>query len=42
MFTNGEREAGRGDIEVGEKRVIMGLYEITCVKLSKIVKHYRI
>ena len=26
----------------GEKGVIMGLYEITCVKLLKIVKHYRI
>ena len=26
----------------GEKGVIMGLYEIMCVKLLKIVKHYRI
>ena len=26
----------------GNKRVIMGLYEIMCVKLLKILKHYRI
>ena len=31
---------GRGNIRVEEKRVIMGLYEIMCVKLLKIVKHY--
>ena len=34
---------GRGNIGVGEKKkVIMGLYEIICVKLLKIVKHCRI
>ena len=25
-----------------EKGLVMGLYEITCVKVLKIVKHYRI
>ena len=33
---------GRAVLGVGGKRVIMGLYEIMCVKLLKIVKHYRI
>ena len=36
---------GRGEGQYrgkGKKRVIMRLYEIICVKLSKIVKHYRI
>ena len=36
------KEEGKGSIRVGGKRVIMGLYEIMCVKLLKIVKHYRI
>ena len=35
MVTSGEREGERGNIGVGEKRVIMGIYEITCVKLLK-------
>ena len=44
MVTSGVRvrEQGRDNIRVGEKGVIMGLYEIMCVKLLKIVKHYRI
>ena len=42
MVTNGERGGRRGNIEVREKRLIMGLYEIMCVKLLKIIKHYRI
>ena len=34
---------GKGNTGVGENRkVIMGLYEIMCVKLVKIIKHYRI
>ena len=41
VVTSGEREGGRGKTGVGE-RVIMGLREIICVKLSKIVNHYRI
>ena len=44
MVTSGEREAGRGRRGVGGRKkngVIMGLYEIICVKLLKIVKHYR-
>lgn len=32
----------RGNIEVRGKRLIVGLYEIMCVKLLKIIKHYRI
>ena len=40
--TSGEKEAGRGFLGVRGKRVIMGLYEIMCVKLPKTVKHYRI
>lgn len=37
------REEGqyRGE-GLGGKKVIMGLYEIMCVKLLKIIKHYRI
>ena len=43
MVTSEEREGGRGKLGAGGiKRVIMGLYEIMCVKLLKIVKHYRI
>ena len=38
----GDRKVGRDKIGVGEKRIIWGLYEIMCVKLLKIVKHYRI
>ena len=34
-------QIGIGDYTV-KKRVIMALYEIMCVKLLKIVKHYRI
>ena len=33
---------GAGQYRSGDKRVIMGLYEITCVKLLKTVKHCRI
>ena len=33
---------GRGQYRGGEKRVIMGLYEVTCVKLLEIVKHCKI
>ena len=33
VVTSGEREEGRGNIGVGEKRVI-GLYEIICVQLE--------
>ena len=32
VVTSGEREEGRGNIGVGEKRVI-GLYEIICVNM---------
>ena len=35
------RGYGEGQYRVGEKRVIMGLHEIICVKLLKIMKHYR-
>ena len=43
VVTSGEREGGRGNTGVGDKkRVIMGLYETMCLKLLKIVKHYRI
>ena len=44
MVTSGVRvrERGRGNIGVGEKGVIMGLYEIMCVNVLKTVKHYRI
>ena len=38
----GDRKVGRDKIGVGEKRIIWGLDEIMCVKLLKIVKHYRI
>ena len=33
---------GRGNIGVGGRKDIMELYEIMCVKVLKIVKHYRI
>ena len=33
---------GRGNIGVGGRQDIMELYEIMCVKVLKIVKHYRI
>ena len=43
VVASGEREGGRGNTGVGDKkRVIMGLYETMCLKLLKIVKHYRI
>ena len=45
MVTSGEMEGEKGNIGVGEKkkkRVIMGLYEIMCVRLLKVVKHSRI
>ena len=42
VFTSGERDVGRGNMGVGKKGVIIGLCEIMCVKLLKIVKHYRI
>jgi len=32
-----EREEERGNKGVGERRIIMGLHEIMCVKLLKIV-----
>ena len=42
VVTSEERDGGRSNTRVGKsKRVIMGLYEIMCVKLLKIVKHYR-
>ena len=37
-----EGKGGTIGIGIGKKRVIMGLHEIVCVKLLKIVKHYRI
>ena len=42
MVTSGERKGRRGNIGMGGKRVIEGLYEIMCVELVKTVKHYRI
>ena len=42
MVTSGEREGGRGNIGVGGKKDIMGLYEIMWVKLLVIAKHYSI
>ena len=43
MVTFGEREERRGKIGVDcYGIVVMGLYEIMCVKLLKIVKHYGI
>ena len=42
VVTSGEREGRRGITGVGEKRVIMVLYEVTCVKFLKVLKHYRI
>ena len=38
VVTNGRGKGGRGKIGMKEKSV-MGLYEIICVKLLKIVKH---
>lgn len=38
MVTDAEREGGQ--VGGGEKNVIMGLYEILCVELLRIVKHY--
>ena len=38
-----EREVGEGqDGGRGKKGIIMGLYEVMCMKLLKIAKHYRI
>lgn len=31
----------RDNTGVGEKRVVMAVYEIFCLKLLKVVKHYR-
>ena len=42
VVTSGEREKRKGKKGVGEKRIIVGLYKIMCVKYLKIVKHYRI
>ena len=42
MVTSGEREGEEGQYKDREERVIIGFYEIMCVKLLKIVKHYRI
>ena len=42
VVTTAERKEGKGNVGVGRKRAIMGLYEIMCVKLLKIVKHHRI
>ena len=43
VFTCQERKERRGNIGVeGNKKSIMGLYELTCTKLLKIVKHYSI
>lgn len=42
MITRGEREGRRDSIKIGGKRVIMGLYEIMCVKLGNFVQHCRI
>ena len=39
MVTSGEREAGRGNSGVGRKRVIMGIYDLMCVKVLNNVKH---
>ena len=35
-------EGERGKVGVGGNSFIMELYEIVCVKLLKILKHYRI
>ena len=43
VVTSWERERRRGYYRGrGKKMVIMGLYEIMCLELLKIVKHYRI
>lgn len=39
VITSGEREVGRENTGVEGKKVIIGLYEIMCVKLWKIIKH---
>ena len=41
VITSGKRNRGRGNIRVGDKNII-GLYEIMCVKLLKILKHTEI
>ena len=41
VFTSEERAEGRSTEAGISKRVIMGLYEIRCVKLLKTLKHYR-
>ena len=41
MVNSGAREVGEGQDRGGGKgRVIIGLYEIMCLELGKIVKHY--
>ena len=42
VFTSEERAEARSTEAGISKRVIMGLYEIRCVKLSKSLKLYRI
>ena len=42
MVTSGDRAVGGGQYRhTGEKGVIMGLYEIMCVKLLEIIKYYK-
>ena len=40
MVTSGKGRE-RDNTGVVEKRVVMALYEIFCLKLLKVVKHYR-
>ena len=40
VVTNRQKKVGRGKMVGG--RIIMGLYEIICMKLLRIVKHYHI
>ena len=40
VVTNRQKKVGRGKLVGG--RIIMGLYEIICMKLLRIVKHYHI
>ena len=42
VVPSGEREGGRATQGYEDKRVILGLYGIMCVKLWKIIKHYGI
>ena len=43
VVTSGKRKRSRVNSRTTDKKeVIMGLYEIMCVKLWEIVKHYRI